>query len=186
MKLKNIEVGDWIVAKNVHGGDDSYKILEIGESYEVIDFSEDSDLNVIIAVPNDKDFADGLYICPENFKKSKPSKIKQLKKRVKALENCCESLERLTTELNHSLPNPIERQVELTGSDLAEAMLARGDKWVLCLVANNPANINYGDEPNVVISHDDLDGFYIRDSYFNYAIPVNHKGKPLTAKEVGL
>lgn len=80
----------------------------------------------------------------------------------------------------------IERdKVELTGSDLARAMLARGDNWVLCFVANNPANMEYRGEPDVVINHDE-NGFYIRDSYYDYAVPVNHKGEILTASEVGL
>ena len=80
----------------------------------------------------------------------------------------------------------IERESkELTGSDLCRAMLARGDKWVLCLVANNPKNIDLEQEPDVVISHDE-NGFYIRDSYYGCAVPINNIGEPLTAKEAGL
>lgn len=74
---------------------------------------------------------------------------------------------------------------ELTGSDLCRAMLERGDKWVLCLVANNPKNIDLDQEPDVVISHDE-NGFYIRDSHYNCALPISIKGELLTASEVGL
>lgn len=79
----------------------------------------------------------------------------------------------------------VDLSSELTGSELCKAMLARGDEWVLCLVANNPKNIDLEQEPDVVISHDE-NGFYIRDSYYGFAMPINHKGEPLTASEVGL
>lgn len=78
----------------------------------------------------------------------------------------------------------VDLSSELTGSDLCKAMLARGDKWVLCLVANNPKNMDLEQEPDVVISHDE-NGFYIRDSYYGCAMPINHKGEPLTAAEAG-
>lgn len=80
----------------------------------------------------------------------------------------------------------IERESkELTGSELCKAMLDRGDKWVVCFVAYNEKNIKYFDEPSIVVAHDE-NGFYVRDSYYNYAVPVNRKGEPLTAAEVGL
>ena len=81
----------------------------------------------------------------------------------------------------------IERDItkELTGSDLARAMLERGDKYVMCLVNNYGLFNMRQDEPSVVIHHCE-NGFYVRDSYYEYAMPVNNQGEPLTAAEVGL
>ena len=81
----------------------------------------------------------------------------------------------------------IEREKkELTGSGLCRAMLERGDKYVMCFVSNcGLYNTHQEDEPSVVIHHCE-DGFYIRDSYYKYATPIDNQGEPLTAAEVGL
>lgn len=78
----------------------------------------------------------------------------------------------------------IERK-ELTGSDLCKAMLARGDKYVMCIVNDCGLYNTLRDEPSIVISHCE-NGFYVRDSYYGYAMPINNQGEPLTQAEVGL
>ena len=73
----------------------------------------------------------------------------------------------------------IEREIakELTGSDLARAMLERGDKYIVCTV-------DYG---VVVITGSNKDGsFFSTDCAYTSATPINNKGEPLTAAEVGL
>lgn len=74
---------------------------------------------------------------------------------------------------------------KLTGSELCRAMLERGDKYVMCLVNNCGLYNTLQDEPSIVIHHCE-NGFYVRDSYYEYAMPVNNQGEPLTAAEVGL
>ena len=74
---------------------------------------------------------------------------------------------------------------KLTGSELCRAMLERGDKYVMCLVNNCGLYNTLQDEPSIVIHHCE-NGFYVRDSYYEYAMPVNNQGEPLTASEVGL
>lgn len=76
---------------------------------------------------------------------------------------------------------------ELTGSDLARAMLARGDRWILC------GNTTDGFASPCIIdgyrcSEDDL-GFVMTNGKSiesRYIYPVNNQGEPLTASEVGL
>ena len=87
----------------------------------------------------------------------------------------------------------IEREKkELTGSDLARAMLARGDKFILCGVSD----VDDSDAAN----HESIDflaeaatDFDCKDELFGtasmrwrYAVPINNQGEPLTASEVGL
>ena len=80
----------------------------------------------------------------------------------------------------------IERESkELTGSELCKAMLARGDKYVMCIVNDCGLYNTLRDKPLIVISHCE-NGFYVRDSYYGYAMPINNQGEPLTAKELGL
>ncbi len=81
MKLKNISIGDFIEAKNKHGGDVGFDVLEVGKSYEVLGFSKSSELTVIISVPNHKTFSDGFYVRHECFRKPKPQ-LKQLDQSV--------------------------------------------------------------------------------------------------------
>lgn len=75
--------------------------------------------------------------------------------------------------------------VELTGSDLARAMLARGDKYVMCKVST----VGEGEAMEVknpqVIQHCDWEFFYTP-CKVRYAVPINNQGEPLTAAEAGL
>lgn len=70
--------------------------------------------------------------------------------------------------------------IELTGSDLARAMLARGDKYVMCVVGT-VKNV-------VVISGVEGEKFTSTGSHINYhtPTPINNQGKPLTSSDVGL
>lgn len=81
----------------------------------------------------------------------------------------------------------IERDTakELTGSDLARAMLARGDKYVMCMVANNEANMFLATRPVIVHACNDS-GFISVSGCYSFAVAVNNQGEPLTASEVGL
>ena len=157
MKLKNISIGDFIEAKNKHGGDVGFDVLEIGKSYEVMGFNEDSDLTVIISVPNHKTFCDGFYVCHECFRKPKQNSLIERDIAKELLE--------------------VDLSSELTGSELCRAMLARGDKYIVCTV-------DYG---VVVITGSNKDGsFFSTDCAYTSATPINNKGEPLTASEVGL
>ena len=86
----------------------------------------------------------------------------------------------------------IEREKkELTGSDLARAMLARGDKFILCGVSDvddidaaNPDSIDFRAEA--------VTDFYCKDELFDtasmrwrYAVPINNQCEPLSAAEAG-
>ena len=86
----------------------------------------------------------------------------------------------------HSL---IERESkELTGSDLCRKMLERGDKYVMCKCWCN----SYADIELVV---DVVSGFAFElgkkafagaRHNWDYAVPINNQGEPLTAADVGL
>lgn len=88
----------------------------------------------------------------------------------------------------------IERDTtkELTGSELCKAMLERGDKYVMCGVSDvddNDAENHEDDDflAEAVTDFDDKDGLFGTTSMrWNYAVPINNMGEPLTAKEVGL
>lgn len=88
----------------------------------------------------------------------------------------------------------IERDIakELTGSDLARAMLARGDKFILCGVSDSDDSdaANHEDDDflaEAVTDFDDTDGLFSTTSMrWNHAVPINNQGEPLTASEVGL
>lgn len=134
---------------------------------------------------------------------------KELLRRIEALEEWSNGADEMLTELNHALPDPEydakceERAVaveeslarhtvrlglkkpELTGSDLCRAMLERGDKWVLCLAANHPSNIDYDQIPDVVTEYISK-GFMAGHYHWMYVVPINNQGEPLTAAEVGL
>lgn len=72
----------------------------------------------------------------------------------------------------------IERKSDLTGSDLCRAMLARGDRFVMCR-SNGAVDIIAGTY---------VDGYFVssNDEYKDVT-PINQRtGEPLTAKEVGL
>ena len=90
-----------------------------------------------------------------------------------------------TTDWQNSL---IERDTakELTGSELCKAMLARGDKYVVCFMSySNDATAEFHENARIVVAHDDK-GFYVHDEYYQHAVPINNQGEPLTASEVGL
>ncbi len=82
----------------------------------------------------------------------------------------------------------IEREsAELTGSDLCRAMLARGDKYVMCAISDESDDDAMA---LIVVDHamsadgrwfDCFDG-----RLWKYAVPINNQDEPLTAKEVGL
>lgn len=71
---------------------------------------------------------------------------------------------------------------ELTGSDLCKAMLARGDKYVMCKIAREDYQYKL---PSVVTGYGDS-GFWSDDDYYPIANPINRNGEPLTQAEAGL
>ena len=83
----------------------------------------------------------------------------------------------------------IERETnELTGSELCKAMLARGDKYVMCQCWCS----SYADIEQVM---DIVSGFAFEEDKktfagvshnWDYAVPVNNQGDPLTSSDVGL
>lgn len=82
-----------------------------------------------------------------------------------------------TTDWQNSL---IERK-ELTGSELCKVMLARGDKYVMCMTSSGVDIIDNLDCP--LSSTCPFIGYL--DSY-SHAVPINNRGEPLTSSEVGL
>ena len=80
----------------------------------------------------------------------------------------------------------IERErKELTGSDLCRAMLARGDKFVMCFFSDDSDRIAaLGAAEGVCL--DWCAEFRTYKTEWKYAVPINNQGEPLTAKEVGL
>ena len=80
----------------------------------------------------------------------------------------------------------IERESkELTGSELVRAMLERGDRCVMCFVANNDANMFLATRPVVVHGCTDS-GFISVSGCYSFAVAVNNQGEPLTQAEAGL
>lgn len=81
----------------------------------------------------------------------------------------------------------IERK-ELTGSDLCRAMLERGDKFVVCKLADTSEADAISNSMAKLVTEYDGDGFYheLADSYWYFAVPINNQGEPLTAADVGL
>ena len=82
----------------------------------------------------------------------------------------------------------VDLSSELTGSELCKAMLARGDKCVMCKCWDS----SYADIDQVV---DVITGFECTAykklfagsrNNWEYAVPINNQGEPLTAAEVGL
>lgn len=66
---------------------------------------------------------------------------------------------------------------ELTGSDLCKAMLARGDKYVMCQTASGVD----------VISGTYEDGYFVSlNGEYEAVAPINNQGEPLTSSDVGL
>ena len=78
---------------------------------------------------------------------------------------------------------PVKKEKELTGSELCKAMLARGDSIVLCIVKDHECEHRYYD----AITNVDKNGCFDSSlSSWQYAIPINNQGEPLTAAEAGL
>lgn len=71
---------------------------------------------------------------------------------------------------------------ELSGSELCMAMLARGDTRIMCRVYDVDRQ---HDITHVIRAYSD-GKFHTKANRWTYAIPINNKGEPLTAKDVGL
>lgn len=83
----------------------------------------------------------------------------------------------------------IERESkELTGSDLCRAMLARGDKFVLCYASDFSEKYAAEKRERInLVTHTDGSGIWAKGTSWKYAVPFNQRtSEPLTAKEVGL
>ncbi len=86
----------------------------------------------------------------------------------------------------------VDLSSELTGSELCKAMLARGDKYVMCGVSDvsdlDAASNEYDDLiSDAVTDFDNKDGLFGTASMrWIYAVPINNQGEPLTAAEAGL
>ena len=86
----------------------------------------------------------------------------------------------------------VDLSSELTGSELCKAMLARGDKYVMCGVSDvsdlDAASNEYDDfMSDAVTDFDNKDGLFGTASMrWIYAVPINNQGEPLTASEAGL
>lgn len=76
---------------------------------------------------------------------------------------------------------------ELTGSELCKAMLARGDKYVMCLVSDEcEESAKSHDRIRVIYSYG---ADYFEDTSYDmwyFATPINNQGEPLTSSDVGL
>lgn len=85
-----------------------------------------------------------------------------------------------TSDWQNSL---IERdKVELTGSDLCRAMLARGDTRIMCKVYDVDRQ---HDITHVIRAYRD-GKFHTKANRWDNAVPINNQGEPLTQSEVGL
>lgn len=83
----------------------------------------------------------------------------------------------------------IEREKELTGSDLCRAMLERGDRCIMCLtscVSDENAILKGRVETVISEAASTRWNFETVDDLVIYAIPINNKGEPLTQSEFGL
>ncbi|WP_286707946.1 hypothetical protein [Psychrobacter sp. UBA2514] len=101
---------------------------------------------------------------------------------VGAMKLC--SLKFDTTNWQNSL---IERdKVELTGSDLCRYLKSR-KHWVLAVVSDeNDATAEFHQRAVVVTGIASDGDFVCGDTVWRYAVPIDHKGEPLTAADVGL
>ena len=134
--------------------------------------------------------------------------------RFEALEEWSSGADEMLTELNHALPDPeydakceavadVEASLDshrerlglnkpkLTGSDyfysnITSALLESGQKLVVCFVSNMSESDALSEKRIEVITSLDVE-FNDADDYgWQYAIPINNQGEPLTASEVGL
>lgn len=137
--------------------------------------------------------------------KSLENTVDSLTKAVNKLTTWSVYVDNMLTELNHALPDPeydakceaqeadidasLDRhavrlglsrpQPPLRGSELCRAMLERGDKWVVCMVANNPHNIMLATRPVLVFEYADS-VFKTETSQYEYAVPVDMNGNEIT------
>lgn len=212
MKLKNIKVGDFIEAKNKHGGDIGLNVLEVGKSYEVLGFNEGSDLSVIIAVPNHKTFHDGFYVSHECFRKPK---LKQADHSV--FKGRADYWKFFAIDEDgqgwfyRNRPSVNEDDKRWMESNRTPTRSGRGydaSNWRDSLIERETneltgselckAMLERGDvyvmcvvgtvKNVVVINGVDGEKFTSVGSHINYhtPIPINNQGKPLTAKDVGI
>lgn len=72
--------------------------------------------------------------------------------------------------------------IELTGSELCKAMLARGDTRIMCLVTDEGSR---DDITHVIRVYED-GRFHTKANSWKYAVPINNHGEPLTSSDVGL
>ena len=80
----------------------------------------------------------------------------------------------------------VDLSSELTGSELCKAMLARGDKYVMCLLSDmSHAGALSSSIPRIITNFIDDMGFIEdpKDLYWHFAVPINNQGEPLTAAE---
>lgn len=74
---------------------------------------------------------------------------------------------------------------ELTGSELCKAMLANGDRYVMCLVSDiSEESVRHEGIVRVIYSYG---ADYFEDTSYDmwyFATPINSNGEPLTSKEV--
>ena len=82
----------------------------------------------------------------------------------------------------------VDLSSELTGSDLARAMLARGDYHVMCAVSDISESDAILSCNSAVITSGEIRGAFTNsfDGLHEHAVPINNQGEPLTASEVGL
>ena len=134
-----------------------------------------------------------------------------MRQKIKKMDELLTYLDELTTELNHALPDPeydakceaqeadidasLDRhrerlgldKSELKGSELCKAMLARGDKWVVCRLADTSDEDALNNGRPILVTKFDGDFYHKEaDQYWRCAVPINNQGEPLTASEVGL
>ncbi len=83
-------------------------------------------------------------------------------------------------------PLEVDLSGELTGSDLCRYLKSR-KHWVLAVVSDeNDATAEFHQRAVIVTGVASKGGFICGDRVWRYAVPIDHKGEPLTAAEVGL
>lgn len=82
----------------------------------------------------------------------------------------------------------VDLSSELTGSELCKAMLARGDKHVMCLVSDSSEHVAIQNEILGIVTGTNSKDLFTTSSInaWMYVVPINNQGEPLTASEAGL
>lgn len=83
----------------------------------------------------------------------------------------------------------VDLSSELKGSDLCRAMLKRGDRIVLCAVSDtSDTDALESNIYDAITLYKDgrMNPFESSGDIYMYAVPINNKGEPLTAADVGL